>query len=210
MDFTRKRHPRQRFDASASFVWLRQVIWDGKRVEAGSPVPSGLNRNKLRALWDARHIQLAGEFHRVAQRGEVQQASPSTSSALPVDDLFLSVRGRGRYTLSVTRGDELEEFACHGKKALQDQAQELGIGSRVEALLSALQTFEVDSICEQSIRAESAEAEVVAPSDGGAEGDEAGATAGGGVVGEADALPASSDQVMKQAIDKLLSEIDFD
>lgn len=55
------RHWKQRFKNNADFIWRRPVIWQGKAVKAGDPIPKSLaeNKTKLRRFWEARVIELA-------------------------------------------------------------------------------------------------------------------------------------------------------
>lgn len=59
----RLRHWKQRFNPGAKFIWRSNVLWQGKRVKPGDPVPQELNertnRGKLRRLWEAGVICLA-------------------------------------------------------------------------------------------------------------------------------------------------------
>lgn len=185
MDFTRKRHPRQRFDASASFVWLRRVLWNGKQAEVGSPVPSGLSRHKLRSLWESRQIQLAD-----SGMGQAPTEQPPDYSV--ADDLMLSVKGRGRYLLSVRSGSQVDEFSCHGKKALMDLAASIGLLDRVEPLVGGLADFGVDTISEQEVRPDTSRS-----------------VDGGDAVGEAGVSPASRGDEIREALDKILDDLDM-
>ena len=56
----RLRHWKQRFNKDAKFTWNKAVLWRGKPVKVGEPIPKSLanERNKLRRFWEAGVIQL--------------------------------------------------------------------------------------------------------------------------------------------------------
>ena len=55
------RHWKEQMDPAASYVWRKCLTCGGKQVQAGDPVDVSLfTPLRLRKLWDAGWIQLAG------------------------------------------------------------------------------------------------------------------------------------------------------
>ena len=57
----RLRHWKQRFEPGARFVFRRLTRWGDRAYQPGDPIPEDLQQNtrRLRAMWDARRIELA-------------------------------------------------------------------------------------------------------------------------------------------------------
>lgn len=71
------RHWKQRFNKNADFIWRRPIIWQGKNMEPGDPIPEALAKNstKLRRFWESRVIELAEFEEPDVLTGQKPQAS---------------------------------------------------------------------------------------------------------------------------------------
>jgi len=155
------RHPKQRFNPTAALVWRRRTFFGARWVEVGEEVDPKLGAGKLRALWNSGRIELADFADPAARR-------PVTASEAKVE---LSVRGRGRYTLTISReGEPGIPMELHGLSKLMSRARGLGLVAPVEEALREL----------EARRAAEEEAQEGGPDAGADEDAPLGTEAGGG------------------------------
>lgn len=82
------RNWRNRFDAKASYVWRRSMLYDGVQVEPGDDVDSAkLGRAKLRRFWDAGVIDLHPDsmIHKKSTEQMIAETLAAQEAEQPVD-----------------------------------------------------------------------------------------------------------------------------
>lgn len=131
------RHPKQRFENEAEFVWRKRVRLEGGFTSPGDPVEKSIfTAAKLLNLWRSNLIERADW---------VDPSAHKIPTEAPVE-VSLFVVGRGCYRLVLTDADGDEpiehEYKARGLGNLLERATSLGVRERVLSLVAAMKDEE--------------------------------------------------------------------
>ena len=118
------RHWKQRFDKNASFIWRRDVQWDGKRsFKAGDEIPQDvldeMGPTKLRRLWESHRIELA-EFDIPNPRTGVVEKVPEPERP---EGVVVTAIGGNWHSVTVDGGQPRKVRGAKGLQELMDSIE---------------------------------------------------------------------------------------